>query len=209
MKVIPTQKLFFNRFTHCVKISVIGDKKLLNRNGDSKFSNIKKWLLDNSIQHRTRLDWYSINQKTVDLTLGIFFSDESAYRHFLDNYSDDIKWVSKPINSTHQELLLNKTEIEFKEKLYYKNFRYKILFKSRWQRERRAELINEIKQLVDQKQHGKKLDYFLINNWSPSIYLKCDNDVVMFKLSMSDEIKKVVKVELFAEHGVTPESIKP
>lgn len=208
MKVIPTQKLFYNRFTHCIKVNVIKDKKGKYR-GETKFADIRTWMTDNNIPNRTRLDWHTVDSKNVSLTLGIYFSDKNAYDYILNNHSDMVVWVSKPINQSHHDLLLNKTEIEFKDKLYYKNFRYKILFRPRWSRESRFELVEQIRQIVDLKQHGRKMEYFFINNFSPALYIKNDTDVVMFKLSMSDEIKKVVKVELYEEHGVTPDSIKP
>ena len=201
MIIVPTQKLFYNRFTYCIKLNVIKERKKLWE-GDRKFGAVKQWLTDNAIPNRTRFDWYNKDANMVDITLGICFNDESAYSYIINNCKDNIKWVSKPADDAHKELLLNKTEIEFREKLYFKNFRYKILFNTGWKREERDELINHIKDHFVGQVNGRKNDYFFVNNWTPLLYIKDESDMIMIKLKLSDDIRKVVKVELFEEHGV-------
>lgn len=207
--IVPTQKLFYNRFTHCIKVNFINDKNFL-KSGDQRLADIKTWLTDNSVAHRTRIDWQIIGKglKIVDVTMGIYMSDATAFEQLMNKYSHLIKWASKPTDDAHRDLLLNKTEIEFREKLYYKKFRYKILFNP-VSSNARSELIDSIHKMMPDKENGRARDYVFINNWSPALYIQNDEDMVLFKLSMSENIRRITRVELFEEHGMISTATKP
>lgn len=206
MIVAPTQKLYFNRFTHCIKINFMlkKDSSGFTIKGHSTIRSIKDWLAANSVPNRTRVDWYFKSANNINVCFGIYLNDEAAYETLIKDNQSLVQWASKPASDLHKNLLLNNTEIEFREKLFYNRFRYKISFNTGWRKDKLPELSQWVKDQFHDRVNSRTGDYLFIGGWTASLYLKEDSDVLMAKLCQSEIVTRVIRLEKFSEHGMNP-----
>lgn len=194
MIIAPTQKLYFKKFTYCLKFKFIEQKGFSVR-GNHIVKQIKNLLAARKIKKRTRLDWGFL-EKNIDITFSVYFSDDETYTILKDNFKEYCTWASIPITSEHKELLLNNVEIVFRDKLLYNRFRYKIIFSLGWKREKLAEIDDWIKNQFENRINSRKGDYFTTGSWLLSLYLKDETDLTMVRLSLNEHIRSVLKVEI-------------
>lgn len=203
----PTQKLYYNRFLYNIKFKITEDYK--NSTGvrnNSLLREIKKYIKDHCSASRSRIDWHvggARGNQYFDITLSIFFNESTIYDDLCSKYNSIISWASKPLNDKHKELLQHKVEIIFRDKLLYNRFRYKIGMKVGW----RKEHLEEIKSWLDNQFEGRicsrKGDYFFAGSWVWTLYLIDDADLMLVKLSLSEYINHVVRVERLIDYGIT------
>lgn len=213
MKVVPTQRLYFKRFTHCIKLN-FSDTKIPKNEYSSRsltVRSVKAWLKERGVANRTRVDWgyadYKNDRTQVRLVLSVFLNDQSTFNDMVSEYQSNLDWISKPLNDQHQSLLLSNTEIQFRDRLIYKRFRYRILFKGGWHKENVQEIVDWIQAQFVDKEHGRRGEYLLLKGWSPSLYLIDDSDVTLVRLGLGEHIINVLRVDLFSDHGLDPRTL--
>lgn len=200
MIVAPTKKLYFNRFVHCIKFK-IQEHTMCSPRHNSTIKAIKSFLKSDSTLHRSRIDWYfTAGKSSVNITLSIYLNDDAVYGKLLNTYNNIIYWTSKPLNDNHKADLLRKIEIEFREKLLYDRFKYKLYIKLGWKREHLNEINEWIANQFENRINGRKGDYFLTGSWALCLYLKHESDLTMIRLSLGEHITSVIKVELLSNY---------
>lgn len=207
MIVVPTQKLYFKRYTHCVKMHITKVKSKFDIRDNKIIGEIRKFLSGLNSSYKTRLDWGFNDKQKIEIVFSVYLSDTDDYEQIMKKYEKIITWVSKPISEEHKQLLASNTEIIFRERLLFNKFRYKILLNVGWKREYYNEIKEWVKNQFGHKPEGKKGEYMLGGYWSPTLYLIEDDDIMMVKLSLSDRIRSVVRVDRFSDHGLTKESL--
>lgn len=218
MITLPTHKLYFKKFLYCVKFGITrpasAGMPISKKKGT--IADIKKLLTASGKEYRTRLDWdwgYSDRQKEglgpLKIVFAVYFSDEGIYQSLMTGpYRHLIAVCSRPASAVHRDLLLSNTSIIIRSKLLFNRFRYKITFRGGWQK-KNTEIITEwVTTTFVEKTPGRRGDYMLLGQWSPSLYLIDDMDCTWVKLGLSEYIYEVVRVDTFAEHGVTPEQME-
>lgn len=216
MITVPTQKLYFNRFLYCCKFEVDEEKGQGYLRKNPAIRRIKSILSESGCPHRTRIDWRFLpskrKDKTIRVTLSCYFSSDDLYATLLaSEHAENLIWISRPASDEHKEVLQSGSEIMIREKLLYNRFRYKVNLRAmRYPRvDNSAEIMSWIADAFHGKEEGRKGDYMIVGKWLLSLYIKDHSDFVLTKLSMSDHIASMVRVDTFAEHGITAGDIGP
>lgn len=120
----------------------------------------------------------------ADRNYFVYLTRPDAIPWIVDNYDEDIVEISGPVNSKHQDILLNDLTVVTRPRLWYKKFRYKIMSTRYGPREQ--EVFEEIAEFCqDTLEHGtyklndtfritskchqrKMANLFNINNNSPA-----------------------------------------
>jgi hypothetical protein len=200
MITAPTQKLYFNKFIYAVKFDILADKGSSARN-NVFIKQIKSKLKESGIAFRTRLDWHFGKDK-LNIILSAYLSDNAMYDELLKLYPQQIAWTSKPLSEKHKDLLESKIEVIVRDKLLYNRFKYKIMFKCGWYRETFREITNWISTAFEDREHGRKGDYMMIGNWSVTLYLMSEEDVMYVRMAIAEHISKVIRIDTLKEHGI-------
>jgi len=209
MITVPTHKLFFSRFTNCVKFTIIQDRETGGSlRGNPAIRQIHAILKGSGCDFRKRIDWHFTPDRKIRGLYSVYLADDAVFDALLSSdLAEMITWVSKPASKLHKELLLSNTEIIIRDTLLYKRFRYKINFSCGWKRESYKELVYWLNNSFAEKKHGRKGEWLLQGRWSPSLFLVDESDLVLVKLSQSELIVSVTRVDLFTEHGITSSSM--
>lgn len=203
MKKIPTQKLYYKSFVHCIKFKIPSMTKYDVRN-NSVINDIRNTISENGAQCRTRIDWNFTSKRKVDITFSVYFSEDDLYTLLTTGpHSGLIYWISTPASQTHRELLLQNVEIMLRDRLLYNRFRYKVHLRVGWRDDTRRDLNEWIITNFNGKINSKSGDYLLLGHWNPCLYLSDDADLMLVKLSISEHIINVVRVDRFSDHGIT------
>jgi hypothetical protein len=81
---------------------------------------IKKFLQDNSIDHRIR----------SEVGFNVFINDQDAIKYLLDNHGDILNYVSGPVSEEHVEQVQQNNKIEVRRELFFKRYRYRMTYLS-------------------------------------------------------------------------------
>ena len=209
MITVPTQKLYFKTFTHCIKLKV-SQTRGVSVGTNTVVRQIKNRLAILSIPHRTRVDWnFTLSKSQIDIRFSVYLSDEHEYLHMMKEHAAVITWSSRPVNALHSRLLLDKTEIQFKDQLLFNRFRYKASFRVGWRKEVRAEVVNWLRSQFGDRLHGRKGEWLYLDSWNPNLYLLDDMDLTMVRLSLGEHVLSVTRVEMFSDHGITKDQLDP
>jgi hypothetical protein len=202
MITVPTQRLYYKRFTHCLKFHITSERVSVDRN--TTIAAIKSRVAASGVPHRTRVDWHFTGKTTMKIVLSVYLSDVNCYDDLLASEHGSLAtWTSKPASALHTELLLNKTEILIRDHLLYKRFRYRVNLRIGWSKEYLGEINTWIANNFQDRVHGRKGDYMLTGSWTLSLYLIDEMDLTLVRLCIGERITDVTRVDTFAEHGIT------
>jgi len=204
MITVPTQKLYFGKFLYCLKFRIVGTREEnLGPRDNTVIAGIKNLLAGSGSGYRSRLDWHFADRKTINVIFSVYISDDQLFETLKKSqYAGMIAWISKPASQLHKELLLSNTEILLRDNLLYKRFRYRIDLRVGFRREKAEELVRWVNNNFEGRPAGRKGDYMLSGNWNMSLYLIEESDLVLVRLSQSENIRSVMRVDLFSEHGI-------
>lgn len=206
MIAVPTQKLFFNRFTCCLKFKITKERNGISAANHEVIKGVHAVIAESGIAFRKRMDWHNTANKKVEVLYSLYLSDEAVVDRLLaSEYGGYVSWISRPASSMHRELLLSNTEIVIRDKLLYNRFRYRINFKVGWRREHHKELVEWVKENFGDRKEGRRGEWLFQGSWCPSLYLIHESDLILVKLSQSELITSVTRVDLFSEHGIESE----
>lgn len=200
MITAPTQKLYFNKFMYAVKFDILGDKNVSVRD-NLMIKQIKKRLKDSGVPHRTRIDW-NFTKTDISISLSAYINDDKMYEELMKLYPQQIKWTSKPISDKHKHLLQDKVEILIREKLLYNRFKYKVIFKTGWNRRDYKEIHDWIFSTFEDRKHGKSGDFLVTGYWIISLYLTNNEDLMHVRMCLSDNITNIIRIDTLKEHGI-------
>jgi hypothetical protein len=196
-----TPKLYFGKFTDCIRFTIM--RKDADVRSDPIIRNIKSIIANSGADNRTRLDWNFVKDKKVLATLNCYFTDQqlgnllksSLYAHLITD-------AVAPASELHRRLLLEGVEIQLRDRLMYNRFRYKIQFKSGFDRSNLPIIRDWVKDQFQGKKNGRKGDYLLMGNWMMCLYMSSEDDLFLLKLSLDEYIYSITRVDTFAEHGL-------
>lgn len=197
MKEIHTEKLFYKKYTSCIKFKIT-DLKGLGVRDNSTIKSIKSLLKESSVDCRTRLDW-NITRDKITITFSVYLNDDAFLDRLISTYPAESDWISKPANEQHRERLLNKMHTVFRDKLLFNRFRYKVYLYTGWKRENLKEISEWIATQFQDRHNGRTGDYFFTGSWMLTLYLKNETDLTMVRLSLTDYIKNITRIELTNE----------
>jgi len=63
----------------------------------------------------------------ADRSFFVYLSKPESIKWIIDNYNSQIEYINGPVNSKHQDILLNDLTVVTRPRLWYKKFRYKIM----------------------------------------------------------------------------------
>ena len=63
----------------------------------------------------------------ADRSFFVYLSKPDSIKWIIDNYTSQIEYINGPVNSKHQDILLNDLTVVTRPQLWYKKFRYKIM----------------------------------------------------------------------------------
>lgn len=193
MIVLPTQRLYFNKFVYSIQFKLLLDRAAYI-NTNPLIQQIKKEL--KSVPNRTRIDW-NITQEKLDVTLNVYLNDDSMYNSLLNKYSNSISQTYRPISEKHKGMLVDKIEIIIRDKLLYNKFSYKVIFKTGFGRQNYTEITDYINSAFE----DRPKDFLIKGRWMISLYLTNKEDLMQIRLSLSEHITQLIKIETFAEHN--------
>ena len=103
----------------------------------------------------------------ADRSYFVYLSRPNTIQWIIDNYNSQIEYINGPVNSKHQDILLNDLTVVTRPQLWYKKFRYKIMSTRFGPREQ--EIFEEMQEFcLDSFEHGdyKLNDTFRITSKS-------------------------------------------
>jgi hypothetical protein len=195
MKINYTSRLFFQKFYFKVEILTIcnSTNRYNNYTGEKcqELSELRNWCKGNFKTGEYRIsDYY--NGKSVDglvmFLQTVYLLNSLQKDKIIQKFGNSIQSITQPFDSEHQEQLDFRNEIVYRKNLIYKKYKYAVYFK--------YDRKNEIwKWLCEYTQDEKDM---LINPgyFSPVVYMKDDEHLVMIKLSWSEKIKSIKTVHL-------------
>jgi hypothetical protein len=203
MKRSLTPKLYFGKFTDCIRFNIAAPDSNLRNN--LVIRELKDIIQGSGADHRTRLDWHFTKDREVLATLNCYFTDATIGDQLQSSlHASMITDIVAPASELHRELLLSNVEIQLRDHLMYNRFRYKIHFKSGVNKINLSIIRDWIKDQYQGKVNGRKGDYLMMGNWLLCLYLISDEDLLMVKLSLEEYIYSIIRVDTFAEHGLSP-----
>jgi hypothetical protein len=206
MKHSLTPKLYFNKFTDCIRFVVTESSRSIRNN--PVIRELKSLLQSSGTDHRTRLDWHFSKGQGIVATLNCYFTSTSLGDQLRSSvYAGLITEIVAPASDLHRDLLLGGVEIQLRDHLMYNRFRYKVQFKSGVNRSYIPIVREWVKEQFQDRKSGRKGDYLLMGNWLLSLYIMSDEDLLMTKLSLEEYIYSIIRVDTFAEHGIDPDSL--
>ena len=63
----------------------------------------------------------------ADRSYFVYLSRPDSRQRIIDNYNSQIEYINGPVNTKHQDILLNDLTVVTRPRLWYKKFRYKIM----------------------------------------------------------------------------------
>ena len=63
----------------------------------------------------------------ADRSYFVYLSRPDSIQWIIENYNNQIEYINGPVNSKHQDILLNDLTVVTRPRLWYKKFRYKIM----------------------------------------------------------------------------------
>lgn len=198
-----TPKLYFGKFTDCVRFGF--SKTDTSFRSDPVIRGIKGIISHSGALHRTRLDWGFDSDRTVLATLSAYFTCTDLRDQLLSSpHADLITEIVAPASDLHRQLLLGGVEIQIRERLIYDRFRYRVEFRPGPARAWQPIIRDWVRQQFADKIRGRRGDYLVTGNWIYCLYLRTEEDLMMVKLSLEEYIHNIVRVDTFAEHGMSP-----
>ena len=90
----------------------------------------------------------------ADRSYFVYLSKPESIKWIIDNYNSQIEYINGPVNTKHQDILLNDLTVVTRPQLWYKKFRYKIM--STRYGERDQEIFEEMQNFcIDSFEHGE------------------------------------------------------
>jgi hypothetical protein len=202
IKRSPTPKLYFGKFTECVRFGIHIKSSSIRHNPSVRA--VKDLLVASGVRHRTRLDWHFGKDREVIATLNCYFNGSAVTDQLLaSQHGSLITEIVAPANDHHRDLLLSGVEIELRPKLIYGKFRYKVQFRTG----RNRENLPMIREWIGNQFTGKpgsKGQYLLRGSWLLALYIIRDEDLMLVRLGLSEHIYSILRVDTLAEHGMQP-----
>lgn len=125
------------------------------------------WYRNRQIEKYLKQTEIASYKTRADRSYFVYLTRPDAIGWIIENYNDQIEYINGPVNSKHQDILLNDLTVVTRPRLWYKKFRYKIMSTRFGQREQ--EVFEEIQNFCeDSFEHGdyKLNDTFRITSRS-------------------------------------------
>ena len=125
------------------------------------------WYRNRCIEEHLKATETTSYKTRADRSYFVYLARPNAIKWIIDNYNDQIQYINGPVNSRHQDILLNDLTVVTRPRLWYKKFRYKIMSTRYGPREQ--EVFEEIQNFCeDSFEHGdyKLNDTFRITSKS-------------------------------------------
>ena len=85
------------------------------------------WFRNRQIEKYLKQTETTSYKTRADRSYFIYLARPNAIQWIIQNYNDDIQFINGPVNSKHQDILLNDLTVVTRPRLWYKKFRYKIM----------------------------------------------------------------------------------
>ena len=125
------------------------------------------WYRNRCIEEHLKATETTSYKTRADRSFFVYLTRPDAISWIIDDYDEDILEINGPVNSKHQDILLNDLTVITRPRLWYKKFRYKIMSTRYGPREQ--EVFEEIAEFCqDTLEHGtyKLNDTFRITSKS-------------------------------------------
>ena len=134
-----------------------------------------------------------------EYTLLVYLKDLAAYNKVFKKYEKYVTEIMAPASADHEELIRQGSILEVRSKLYYKEYRYRIIFKRTYSIDVIDEIDNAVKNGIhnDDCTDSEDQNYYVSS--TNTIYLKNNEDVMFMRLSVGHLIKNLTIVVLDTE----------
>lgn len=217
-KIFHTNKLFCNKYPYRVVVS----RLVIDQNNDIdgwSLSDCKEWFKSKKItdfkiynkirvMHKgTAIICAFFNKKTIQrskllLSASVFLKTKSDFNAFVKKYESDVNNVTIPISNAHVSILENDKSIVSRKSLFYKKYRYVIKFKYHYVFNRFNNFDDSENDFVNDWLKANFIDLdkdCKLTTFGKTLYLNDIDDLMLIKLSLGDEILKIVEVRTFDE----------
>lgn len=172
----------------------------------------KRWMTYNNIEHRIysnieyidkRYKHKSKHVKTnkVIISASIFVKTKKDFDKVVAEWPDIIDSITIPYDTKHINVLKDDRSVIIRKTLLYKKYKYVVTFKSYWDAVSKKPSNNVEEWFKESFYPSTARDTYntYIYGYNPRVYLKNDDDLLLIKLSLDDEITNIVEVRTFDE----------
>jgi hypothetical protein len=85
------------------------------------------WYRNRCIQDYLKENETNSYKIRADRSYFVYLVKPDSIAWIIDNYNDQIEFINGPVNTKHQDILLNDLTVVTRPRLWYKKFRYKIM----------------------------------------------------------------------------------
>jgi len=112
------------------------------------------WYRNRQIEDHLKYNETGSYKIRADRSFFVYLSKPDSIKWIIDNYNSQIEYINGPVNSKHQDILLNDLTVVTRPQLWYKKFRYKIMSTRYGPREQ--EIFEEMQNFcIDSFEHGE------------------------------------------------------
>jgi len=124
-------------------------------NNDEDKTELKEiWYRNKRIQEYLKSTETTSYKIRADSNYFVYLTRPDAIEWIIEKYNDHIQFINGPVNTKHQDILLNDLTVVTRPRLWYKKFRYKIMSTRYGPREQ--EIFEEMQNFcIDSFEHGE------------------------------------------------------
>lgn len=215
MKTNYTKQLFYKKYPY--KISIVRNTTFKSRDYFNGWTVVgcKEWMSRNDIEYRiySNIDYndshdhkqcYTVSlpkYSKVAITASIFVTTKKNFDKAVAEWKDIIGSVTVPYDDTHIKILENDRSVIIRKTLMYKKYRYVVSFKTTWNGWGQPVTINAAEWVNDSFTPNAIPDTFkcYIYGNNPRLYLINEDDLMLVKLSLNEEITRIIEILTFDE----------
>lgn len=200
-----TTKLLYGRYLYQINLMLIlppttRHQTLNFREKEVALFDIRRWLSDRCENgYRTYVSWRrSENGDQAQSTyvhrcfFNLYLRDRADFDAFVADHSGMVIETMKPASREHEDLLKQGIQVEIRDKLFYRRFRYRVKFRGGWQGKSRMHIMENVRsQLFDP---SRKKQAYLLSSYDCTLYVESQSDLMLIRLSMGEIIKGLTVV---------------
>ena len=202
MKKSHTSRLFYGRFPYKILISRAALPNDIYYHLGWTIHGCQTWLAENNIEHRMYNQVKHTGKKknkTEIVNASLFLRKKSDFDACIAEFEDNIVGTISPYDEKHVDVLLDNTKILIRSKLLFSKYRYVVIFNRKW-----AESSDNITEWVkdtfsDPNDDKSLLVRYSVDGWNPRLYLTNESDLMLTKLTWSENIKEVTVICTYDE----------
>ena len=203
MKVKLTQKPYYNKyFKKIVLVHKNHDTKFLKYSYRLLLSNKNYLIVTKDIKQLvSTLKKYDVKllKSIRDSQLIVYYNDDNIENLVPKHFS--IKEKYKPINESQITLQKNNTNLDVRQTLYFKKYRYKIdlKFSNKYGNEN-GYIMENLREELSEIYNNFKIKNSYRYSMMGKLYIECEEDDLLYiQLKYSDKILKIYKAVLTSE----------